>query len=67
PFNGFGKGLKAKALEKFAAMNNKPFAGKAYIGWNFTKFLIDREGNLVERYEPTVDAAEVEKGIKGLL
>ena len=27
----------------------------ADIKWNFTKFLIDREGNVVERFEPTAD------------
>lgn len=37
------------------------------IKWNFTKFLIDREGNVVERFEPTADMAEVEKKIAGLL
>jgi glutathione peroxidase len=35
--------------------------------WNFTKFLVDREGNLVERFEPTVDMAEVEKAVAAAL
>lgn len=64
PFTGFGKGIKNAALEKFAAMNNKAFGEKCYVGWNFTKFLIDREGTLVSRFEPTVDMAEVEKAVK---
>ncbi|MBP3885714.1 MAG: glutathione peroxidase [Olsenella sp.] len=67
PFVGFGKGIKAKALDKFAKMNNKQFGDKAYIMWNFTKFLIDREGNLVQRFEPTVDMAEVEKAVAAAL
>ena len=37
------------------------------IKWNFTKFLIDREGNVVERFEPTADMTEVEEKIAGLL
>lgn len=37
------------------------------IKWNFTKFLIDREGNVVERFEPTADMALVEERIKELL
>ena len=37
------------------------------IKWNFTKFLIDREGNVVERFEPTADIAEVEEKIASLL
>ena len=67
PFAGFGRGLKAKGLEKFTNMNNKKFGDKAYIKWNFTKFLVDREGNLVERFEPTADMADVEKSIAAQL
>jgi glutathione peroxidase len=67
PFQGFGKGLKAKALEKFANANAKEFGDKAYIMWNFTKFLVDRDGNLVRRFEPTDDMAEVEAAVKSLL
>lgn len=37
------------------------------IKWNFTKFLIDREGNVAERFEPTADMAEVEEKIANLL
>ena len=67
PFAGFGRGLKSKGLEKFTNMNNKKFGDKAYIKWNFTKFLVDREGNLVERFEPTADMADVEKSIAAQL
>ena len=67
PFEGFGKGIKNAALNKFAAMNNKKFGDKTYIGWNFTKFLIDREGKVVARFEPTVDMKEVRKAVEGSL
>ena len=67
PFEGFGKGIKAKALDKFAKANAKKFGDAAYVMWNFTKFLIGRDGALVARFEPTVDMAEVEQAIKGLL
>ena len=67
PFQGFGKGLKNAALAKFAKMNNKPFGDKAYIGWNFTKFLVDREGNVIARFEPTVDMKEVRKAVEEAL
>lgn len=33
------------------------------IKWNFTKFLIDREGNVIGRYEPTVVPEKIEKDI----
>ena len=63
PFQGFGRTVKALALKKFADANNKKYGDKAYIMWNFTKFLVDREGRLVARFEPTVDMAEVEKAV----
>ncbi len=40
---------------------------KPDIKWNFTKFLIDKEGNVVERFEPTADIAVIEEKIKALL
>ena len=67
PFEGFGKGLKNAALNKFAQMNNKAFGDKAYIKWNFTKFLVDREGNVISRFEPTVDMKEVRKAVEAAL
>ena len=67
PFVGFGKGLKMAALKKFSDMNNKQFGDKAYIKWNFTTFLIDREGRVVARFEPTVDIAEVRAAVVSAL
>ena len=63
PFEGFGKGLKNKALEKFASANNKKFGDKAYIKWNFTKFLVGREGTVVARFEPTYDMEAVRQAV----
>ena len=40
---------------------------KPDINWNFTKFIIDREGNVVARFEPTADMSAVEECIKALL
>ena len=67
PFESFGKGLKSAALGKFAEMNNKAFGDKAYIKWNFTKFLIDREGKVIARFEPTVDMKEVRNAVAAAL
>lgn len=63
PFEGFGKGLKNAALNKFSDMNNKKFGEKAYIRWNFTKFLVNRRGEVVARFEPTVDMKEVRNAV----
>ena len=67
PFEGFGKGLKSIALNKFANANNKQFGDKAYIKWNFTKFLIDREGSVIARFEPTVDMDDVKAAVEAAL
>lgn len=64
PFSGFGKGLKNNALKKFADMNNKKYGDKAYIKWNFTKFLIARNGSVVARFEPTEDMKKVREAVE---
>ena len=67
PFEGFGKGLKNVALNKYADMNNKQFGDKAYIKWNFTKFLVDREGKVIARFEPTKGMQEVKNAVLAAL
>lgn len=67
PFEGFGKGLKNAALNKYASMNNKKFGDKAYIKWNFTKFLVNRQGEVIARFEPTVDMEDVKSAVKAAL
>ena len=37
------------------------------IKWNFTKFLVDRTGNVIARFEPTASMKDVEKNIAQLL
>ncbi|WP_026584135.1 glutathione peroxidase [Bacillus sp. J33] len=37
------------------------------IKWNFTKFLVDRNGNVVERYAPTTEPDKIEDDIKKLI
>ena len=44
-------------------MNNKKFGDKAYIKWNFTKFLVDREGKVLARFEPTTDMQVVREAV----
>ena len=67
PFKGFGKGLKNAALNKFAAMNNKKYGDQTYIGWNFTKFLVDRQGHVIARFEPTDEMEEVRAAVAAAL
>ena len=63
PFEGFGKGLKSTAMNTFTKMNNKMFGEKAYIKWNFTKFLVNRQGEVIARFEPTVDMKDVRDAV----
>lgn len=37
------------------------------IKWNFTKFLVDKNGNVVERFAPTVTADKIEGKVKNIL
>jgi glutathione peroxidase len=37
------------------------------IKWNFTKFLIDKEGNVVQRFAPVVNPLKIEDKISDLL
>ncbi len=67
-FQGFDPNHKiGKILNEMLAKDDPNFAKKPDIKWNFTKFLIDKEGNVVERFEPTYDIKQIEEQIKSLL
>ena len=61
------EGMKAKltmkAIEKISTSTKNP----GDIKWNFTKFLIDREGKVVHRYSPTITPEKLEKDVAALL
>ena len=59
-------GAKASELYKFLKKEKKSALGSS-IKWNFTKFLIDREGNVVKRFAPTDTPASIESDILALL
>ncbi len=52
-FEGFGKGVKSIAMNKVVKSMNKDYKNNGNIKWNFTKFNIDRDGNIAARMEPT--------------
>ncbi len=54
-------------LEEMFDKMNPGWRETSDIKWNFTKFLIDRNGNVVARFEPTHDMKDVEEQIKKLL
>ena len=47
--------------------NDKDYESKPDIKWNFTKFVVDRSGNVVKRFEPTADMKEVREFVESLL
>lgn len=66
-FEGFGKGVQAIALNTMMKKMDKDYKNNPNIKWNFTKFVVDREGNVVARFEPTTSMKELEKCIEGLM
>ena len=59
-------GENADPLYKFLKEKKKGLIGSS-IKWNFTKFLVDRQGNVVERFAPTDTPAKIDEKIAGLL
>ena len=66
-FEGFGKGPMALAMSAMLKKLDKDYKNNPNIKWNFTKFLVDREGNVVARFEPTTNMAKVEEAVAALL
>ena len=60
-------GLKNKMAMKAIEKISTTCKNKNDIKWNFTKFLVDREGNVVKRYAPTENPMDMEKDIVNLL
>ena len=59
----FVKGRKQHPLFNFL-VNEKPGFLIRDIKWNFTKFLIDRQGKVIKRYSPTADPRSLESDIE---
>ncbi|MFF2286688.1 glutathione peroxidase [Peribacillus butanolivorans] len=60
-------GKDAHPLFSYITENAPGVMGSKSIKWNFTKFLIDREGNIVSRYAPRTKPLEIEDDLKELL
>ena len=60
-------GIKNKMAMKAIEKISKTAKDKKDIKWNFTKFLVDREGNVVARYSPTYKPEDMEEKIKELI
>ena len=67
-FKGFDSGhaLSGK-LNEILSQEDPDYQNSDDIKWNFTKFLIDRSGTVIERFEPTADMETVDKRISEIL
>ncbi len=60
-------GLKGKATAAMLKKISKTYQKDSDIRWNFTKFLLDREGKVVGRFAPTTKPEDIEAEILKLL
>lgn len=60
-------GIKNKMAMKAVEKISKTATKENDIKWNFTKFLVDRDGNVVGRYSPTYKPSDMEEDIKRLI
>ena len=60
-------GLKNKMTMKAVEKMSKTTKNDEDIKWNFTKFLVDKKGKVVERYSPTFKPEDMEEDIKNII
>lgn len=60
------KGENQHPIYKYLTQSKKGFMGDE-IKWNFTKFLIDREGNVIKRFASAVKPEKLVKHIEALI
>ena len=65
-FEGFGMSPMGLMLSGVVKKTDKNYKNNGKIKWNFTKFLIDRNGDIVARFEP-LDMKKLEEKIKDCL
>ncbi len=61
------RGENAHPLFTYLTEKAPGVMGSKAIKWNFTKFLIDRDGHIIKRFAPSTKMSEVEQSIIGLL
>lgn len=67
-FTGFDRSTqRGERMHQMLLRHDPRYDQKADIKWNFTKFLIDRRGRVVKRFEPTASMEEVAYEVKRLL
>ena len=61
------QGLKNKMAMKAVKKISTTCKKEGDIVWNFTKFLVDKQGNVIKRYDPTFEPKNIEEEILRLL
>ena len=60
-------GNNAHPLYDFLKSEKKGLLGSKAIKWNFTKFLVDKNGEVIKRYSPNTEPKEIAQDIENLL
>ena len=66
PFKGFS-GVKGFFFSGIMGIVGNKREDENDVRWNFTKFIVNKQGEVVERFEPTTSMADVEEYVKKLL
>ena len=66
-FEGFGISPMGVMMSGIAKKMDKDYKKNGEVKWNFTKFLIDKDGQIVARFEPTEDMKNVAKKVREIL
>lgn len=67
PFKGLGMSPQAIALAGMLKLQDKNYKKSNDIKWNFTKFLVSRDGKVLDRFEPTTSMKKVDEAVEKAL
>ena len=66
-FEGFGLSPMGLTMSGIAEKMDKDYKQNNKIKWNFTKFLVDRDGKVLARFEPTIAMKTVAEQVQAVL
>ncbi|MBQ6746580.1 MAG: glutathione peroxidase [Bacteroidaceae bacterium] len=66
-FKGFEQNDTGKMMEQMLTRRDPDFKNKSDIKWNFTKFLVNQQGEVIARFEPSDSLTKLEEMIDALL
>lgn len=66
-FDGFDKNPMGLMMSQILKKQNKDYAKDSSVKWNFTKFLIGKDGQIIARFEPMTSLKKVKAKIEEVL